>query len=115
LKIKAEDVDIYQKILTVMFVNKQLNSYNNYCTIRKYPQALDSLLKGLQRYDKYIQLATYLGIKTDMDYVRKQILAELDHQFNLSEKEAFNIINIEDRAQYSSKVYAIADKDNNNE
>lgn len=108
MKIEDNDKELYSKIMTVMFVNKQLNSYNNYCALKEYPQALDSLLKGLKRYDKYIELASLMGIKTDMDYVRKQILAELKDEFNLSEKDALKINNIEDMKEYSLKIYDVA-------
>ncbi len=108
MTIDDEDVEIYSKIMTVMFVNKQLNSYNNYCVLGKYPQALDSLLKGLKRYDKYIELATLFGIKPDLDYVREHILAELKNRFNLSEEDALNINRIDDSKEYSLKVYDVA-------
>lgn len=107
IDIKDEDLEIYEKIQTVMFVNKQLNSYNNYYSLKKYPEALDSLLKGLKRYDKYIELATLLGIKSDLDYVRGQILAELDKVFNLSEEEALAMNNLNSMDEYSLKVYDV--------
>lgn len=108
IECKDEDRAIYNKIMTVMFVNKQLNSYNNYYYLGRYPQALDSLLKGLKRYDKYIYLASKLGIKTDLDYVRGQILAELKNVFGISEEEAMKINSIEDMDEYSRVVYNVA-------
>ena len=105
IDIKAKDLETYDKIMTVMFVNKQLNSYNNYYTIKQYPEALDALLKGLKRYDKYVTLANMLGIKSDLDYVRKQILSELNRVFNLSEKDAMKIIKCKTQSQYSMGVY----------
>jgi hypothetical protein len=107
IDLKDEDIELYDKIMTVMFVNKQLNSYNNYYHMRKFPEALDSLLKGLQRYDKYIELATMLGIDTDLDYVRNQLLAELYNVFSLTEEEAMSIINSESQAKYSMAVYDV--------
>lgn len=107
IEIKDEDIEIYDKIMTVMFVNKQLNSYNNFYSIGKYPQALDSLLKGLKRYDKYIELATMLGINTDLDYVRDQILAELERVFHLTEDEAILLNNYSSMQEYSLQVYDI--------
>lgn len=107
IELKDEDIELYDKIMTVMYVNKQLNSYNNYYHMRKFPEALDSLLKGLQRYDKYIELATMLGIKTDLDYVRNQIIAELYNVFSLSEEQAMNIINSDNQAEYSIGVYDV--------
>ena len=107
VELKDEDLELYEKIATVMFVNKQLNSYNNYYNIEEYPQALDSLLKGLKRYDKYIELATYLGVDSDLNYVRDQILAELNKKFNLTEDEADQINKISNMKDYSLAVYDV--------
>ncbi|MBE5968500.1 MAG: hypothetical protein E7255_16360 [Lachnospiraceae bacterium] len=107
MDMKDEDAEIYNKIQTVMYVNKQLNSYNNFYAVEKYPEALDSLLKGLKRYDKYIELATLYGIESDLDYVRDQILAELKNKFDLSEEEAMQITFIENESEYSKRIYDI--------
>lgn len=48
-----------------------------------------------------------LGIKTDLDYVRDQIVAELYNVFSLTEEEAMKIINSESQAQYSIAVYDV--------
>ena len=47
LHIKKKDEKLYEQVRTVMYVDKELNSYRNYTNIRMYPEALDSLLKGL--------------------------------------------------------------------
>lgn len=114
MDLKDKDVELYDKIMTVMFVNKQLNSFNNYYTLGLYPEALDSLLKGLKKYDKYIELATMLGIEYDMDYVREKIIAELDNVFHISEKEAQQINALSNKTEYSSEVYDIVSKNMNN-
>ena len=107
LDIKSGDREIYDKIMTVMYVNKQLNSYNNYWNLKMYPEALDSLIKGLRRYDTYIDVAKNLGIKTDLDYVREQILTELKRKFKLSEKNAIKLANMKDQTKYSREVYDV--------
>lgn len=107
LEIKDEDAEIFNKVQTVMYVNKQLNSYNNYYAVAKYPEALDSLLKGLKRYEKYIELAIMYGIDSDLDYVRGQILAELDSKYQLSEEKAMQLIALEDETEYSKQIYDI--------
>jgi hypothetical protein len=114
VEIKDEDIEIYDKIMTVMFVNKQLNSYNNYFALGQYPEALDSLLKGLSRYEKYIELATILDIESDLDYVRTQILAELSNVFNLSEAEAMKILEFDNLDDYSVSVYDVVLEKMNN-
>ena len=93
--------------MTVMYVNKQLESYNNYMGLEMYPEALDSLIKGLKRYEKYIEHAENLGIKSDLDYVRKHMLTELKRKFNLSEKRAMKLVSMKDQTKYSIKIYDI--------
>ncbi len=107
MDIKDEDIELYSKIMTVMYVNKQLNSYNSYYSLGMYPQALDSLLKGMKRYNKYIELATLLGIESDLKYVKNQLLAELDNVFGLSEEDAVRIISFENITEYSLEVYDV--------
>lgn len=108
LEVKKADEETYSKILTVMFVNKELNSYQNYYGIHQYDKALDSLLKGLKRYDKYLETARELGVKSDLDHVRSQIVKELEDTYGIAEKDALSMIQIEDREQYSKSVIEAA-------
>ena len=110
LEIKEKDMELHDKIYTVMFVNKQLNSYNNFFAMGDYSAALDSLIKGLSRYDKYIALARQLGIHTDLDYVRKQIMAELQKVYGVSEREALELMEMTDKQEYSERIYSIVSK-----
>lgn len=105
LDIKDEDIVLYDRIMTVMYVQKQLNSYYNYYGMNDKPRALDSLLKGLQRYEKYIELAVKLDVDSDLDTVRKKILAEINASFLLTEQEAMEIIQSDSQVEYSKKVY----------
>lgn len=107
LEIKDKDKDIYNKIMTIMFVRKQFESYENYYSINKYPEALDSLLKGLDKYNKYKVLASLYGIEEDLDIVRDEILYELDQVFHLKEEDALEIISEENELEYSKQVYDI--------
>ncbi len=108
VELKNEDVEMYDKVVTVMYVNKQLNSYNNYYAMQMYPEALDSLLKGLKKYDRYLEAAGQLGVVDDLDYVRGQIVVELQTVFSLNEKEAYEIINMGTQQEYSQKVIEAA-------
>ncbi len=107
LDIKDEDIVLYDKIMTVMYVNKQLNSYNNYYAVNMQAQALDSLIKGLSRYEKYYDLAIKLGIVQDMNIVRDRILNELEKVFHLSEEKAMALIDINEQADYTMQIYAL--------
>ncbi|MBQ3027779.1 MAG: hypothetical protein IJD26_01780, partial [Lachnospiraceae bacterium] len=105
LEIKDEDILLYDRIMTVMYVQKQLNSYNNYYGMDDKPKALDSLLKGLQRYEKYIDRAVKLEVDMDLDSVRKKILENISESFLLTEQEAMEIIQSGSQVEYSKRVY----------
>lgn len=107
LNIKEKDNKIYQKIMTVMYVNKELNSYNNYYNSKLYSEALDSLLKGLERYDKYLSEAEELEIEEDLDYVKNNILKEMQDSFGLTEKEAYSLIEITNAQEYTDKIVKV--------
>ena len=108
VELKDEDIETYDKVITVMYVNKQLDSYNNYYAMQMYPEALDSLLKGLEKYDKHLEAAGQLGVVDDLDYVKNQILEELRITFSLNEKQAYKIIDAPTQAEYSQKVIKTA-------
>lgn len=107
LKIQDEDIELYDKIMTVMYVNTQLNAYEYYMTSNNRDKALDSLLKGLQRYDKYLDLAELLGIKDDLNYVKNNILEELSSEFDMDEYEAVQLVETRDEIDYSEYIYAL--------
>ncbi len=114
LEIRSEDQMLSDKIMTVMFVNKELNSYNSYMSMKDYTSALHSLLLGMYRYGKYYEQAIPLGVDKDMDYVRTQILRELEITYGISEDEAEVLRGMLEQAgtggltsRLGTKVYAI--------
>ncbi len=112
-KVKTSDMELYDKIMTVMYVNKQLNSFYNYSSLSKQPEALDSLLKGLARYEEVIDKAVSLGIKEDMDSLKSQIIVELEDKYNIKEKEALAIIYTEGKDEYTQHVLNAVAKNTN--
>jgi chemotaxis protein histidine kinase CheA len=105
----SKNKEIYDKVMTVMYVNKHLNTYNNFYSLELYPEALDSLIKGLQRYEQYIDRAIDLGVESDFNYIKDNILKELDGKFDVREEKAIKLSKVEDKIKYSKYVYSIAD------
>ncbi|MBQ3599859.1 MAG: hypothetical protein II992_01480 [Lachnospiraceae bacterium] len=108
LEMKEEDAPLFDKIQMVMYLNKQWNSYENYTEIRMYPEALDSLLKGIEKYDAHIDDAKELEVSEDYKKIRQEIMGKLKEEYGLSEKEAYRLIDMEDQEAYSKKVITIA-------
>lgn len=106
--IKDEDQTFVMQVITVMITQKQLNSFNNYYAMGQYPQALDSLIKGLKRYDKYAGIASVIEVESDMNYVRGMMVEKLEEVFHLDEQEAKKLAAIEDQEEYTARIYEIA-------
>lgn len=112
-RLDDDDIEFYDKVMTVMFVNKQLNSYNSYVVMGDEASALDSLLKGLKRYEKYSMYSILMGyddLQYDLDYVRSQILAELDSRYKISMDEAMELIKEQSSTEYAKAVYDIVNR-----
>ena len=100
---KSEQI-FFEQVRTVMYVQKQYDSYLSYYNIGMKEEALDSLLKGIDKYDKYYEMADDLGILDDMDKVLGKIYTALEESYNLLPEKAGEIANIEDSADYSVEL-----------
>ena len=112
LEIKEEDMELYDKIMTVQYVNVQLLSYMRYHSLDMDAEALDSLMKGLRRYEKFIQHGTELGVKKDLNYLKTQIVEQLDEVFGIDEATAYAMLALETQEEYSAQIYEIISKKN---
>ena len=112
LDIKEEDMELYDKIMTVQYVNVQLLSYMRYNSLDMDAEALDSLIKGLRRYEKFIQYGAEIGVVEDLEYLKKQILQQLDEVFDVDESTAYAMLELETQSEYSVQIYEIVSKRN---
>ena len=111
MDIKSEDENFYNQVVTIMYVEKQLLSYNNYRKVEDYNRALDSLLKGIVKYDKYKSKAQELEVLEDFKVSYNRILTALKYDYKLSEEEAREIVDILSEEEYSDKIRNVV-KDN---
>jgi chemotaxis protein histidine kinase CheA len=100
------DKKLYEQIKTVMMVERSLDSYENYEKMGFYPDALNALLKGIQRYDSNISKAKELKVSDQLKERENQIFTILEDEFGLSEAEARDILAL-DRDTYTKKVVEI--------
>ena len=110
-KVKEKDPDTYNKIRTVMQVQRALDSYQNYDAMNYYPDALNALIRGLQRYDANLETAKQLEIEDEVDGCKEQIVSLLQSEYGVSESQARELLSL-DKAECTSKVVEIAMKKN---
>jgi hypothetical protein len=110
LKIKDNDQLLYDKIMTVLYVNKQLNSYNNYTNAGLHPQAIDSLIKGLKTYWNNYQSAETVQVVPDYDYLQQIIKDKLFEVYHIDDEAAWDLMDLSDQdmVAYSERVTSIA-------
>ncbi len=105
LDIEDEDYELYDKILTINYVNTQLNAYNNHALLDDYREGLNDLFKGLLRFRKWFAHATALGAQDDIYLVRSEIYKKLWEIYGIDESEAMFVLEHYDMLKESYGEY----------
>ena len=103
VNVKEKDEPLRDKIYCVMYVQQQLDSYYNFCKLGMYENGLDSLVKGLKKYNLHYEEAVALGVASELDQLKVQIETELQNQFGIAADTAFSWIAL-DPAMYSQTI-----------
>lgn len=112
VEVKDEDKELESKIYTVMYVERLYESYETNASLLRMDKALDSLLRGLMKYDEHYEEAQELNIVNDINYSRDKIIAALMSSYNLTEADAYAILEMDSYA-YRAKLaeYAVDTED----
>lgn len=86
--VKEDDEELKSRIYTVMQVERLYESYENNIAVNRYDKALDALLRGLLSYDTYYDEANSLGVATDLNYCKNEVLTALQTTYHLTEADA---------------------------
>lgn len=100
MDVKSDDKDFYKQVENIMKVEKHINDFNSYFTIKKYAYALEALMNGIKSYDENIDKARELGTYDVLDDKLEEIDTLLKKYFNLSIDDARGIIQIESKSEY---------------
>ncbi len=108
VKLKEDDEKLYDRIRICSQLQKELNSYENYTSLEMKEEALDSLLKGIRFYDMNQQKAQELQIQPAFEKLKNDIMAALSQKYGIGEKEAREIVAIQDQTVYTQRIQQIA-------
>lgn len=103
VEVKEEDQELKDKIYTVMYVERLYESYENNMTLERPDKALDSLLRGLEKYDEHYEEAVALGIAKDVKSVKEKIVNALWNTYGLTEAAAYELMTLEGQ-EYSDAL-----------
>ncbi len=95
VEVKEEDEELRDRIYTVMYVERLYESYENNMTLNRPDKALDSLLRGLGKYDEHYEEAVALGIAKDIKSVKEKIVNALWNTYGLTEAAAYELMKLE--------------------
>ena len=92
MNISKSDQSIYEKSSVVMYVQRQYESYQNYMEVNMYTEAINALVKGLERYNTYYSEAKQLGVDSALDEQKQQIYNAFNTSFNISQADADKLL-----------------------
>lgn len=88
VEVKEKDQDLKDRIYTVMYVERLYESYQNNIELNRQKKALDSLLRGVDKYYEYYDEAQKLGIVDDLNYSFAQIQTALQDHYGITVEQA---------------------------
>ena len=110
VKVSEDDQETADKVRICMQLQKQINSYENYYSMGMYLESLDSLVKGIRSYDTNRDKADKYEILGQFNALEGKIAGELYNEFGVSETEAREMNEIEDRHDYTVELEKVIEK-----
>lgn len=98
VEVKEKDKELESKIYTVMYVERLYETYEINAKLKRMDKALDSLLRGLVKYDEHYEEAEELNIVSDINSSRSKIIAALQTDYGLTEEDAYAILELDSYA-----------------
>ena len=110
ISVKDVDKDYYNQARIMGKIGMEYDSYNDYIELNMYPQAIESLLKGVKAFNENEKDAGDLGIKGQFTDMYNRITGLLSDVFSISIEKANELIEMDDRVAYSEFIYETAQK-----
>lgn len=112
LNLEEADYSLYDQICTIMVLEKQSTSYENFTKLKDPVKALDSLIKGVARYQKYAPQAEKLGVSVQFEAAKEKIVKLLLDNYGITYEKACEYVELEknDFVQYYHTIESYGGK-----
>ena len=91
MRLNSNDKTLYEQASTIMYVKRQYDSYENYMSLNMKTEALDALIKGIDRYNTFRSTAQELGIDDKFKAEYQNIIDALQNTFKISEAQGISL------------------------
>lgn len=105
MTLKENDQLLLDKLEILIAVDKKYNSYINFREINMPNEALDSLLKALNNYDRYEEQALSMGIGSEFGVLLENLSYALENEYRLTVEQARAINSIADTNEYTKQIH----------
>ena len=109
-KVKEKDTDTYEKYRITAMVYAEYEAYESMMNAKVYDMALDSLIRTVQRYDRYLQDAETYGCRGEFDKIASAAETALQQDFGLTAEDARTMYALSDKETYSREIYKALEK-----
>ncbi len=109
-KVKEKDTDTYEKYRITAMVYAEYEAYESMMDAKVYDMALDSLIRTVQRYDRYLQDAETYGCRGEFDKIASAAETALQQDFGLTAEDARTMYALSDKETYSREIYKALEK-----
>lgn len=109
-KVKEKDADTYEKYRITAMVSAEYEAYESMMDAKVYDMALDSLIRTVQRYDKYLQDAETYECKGEFDKIESAAETALQQNFGLTAEDARTMYALSNKETYSKEIYKVLEK-----
>lgn len=109
-KVKEKDTDTYEKYRITAMVYAEYEAYESMMNAKVYDMALDSLIRTVQRYDRYLQDAETYGCRGEFDKIASAAETALQQDFGLTAEDARAMYALSDKETYSREIYKVLEK-----
>lgn len=106
VKLSGNEETLYKQSKVIMYVQRQYESYENYEKMNMHTEALNALVKGVDRYQTYRAEAKQLGVEDKMTEVYKLIINAFKNTYRLSETDAIALVELS-KSDFTSYYYKI--------
>lgn len=103
MDLNEEETALFRRTTVILEIQGKFESYLNYQKMGMGMEALNALLKGIEKYDKLYSYGEEYGVTVELDKNYQEIITALNDNYGLSEEEARQILDY-DRVTYTKKL-----------